>query len=265
MTVLHPARAKCAALFGAVVLLAFCAGTFAEDRLVKIDTRPGVSVSFWYMKRPDASATVVLLPGGAGGIGMKNGVPRSNNFLVRSRDFFAANGFNVAVVGKPTDKEDMDYAFRISRPHLEDLGRLVAYLKQDARLPVWLVGTSRGTISATAAAIDFGDRELAGIVLTSSVTRYDKTGAVPTQALEKIHIPVLVMHHENDACSICRPQDVPYIMKGLKHAPIKKQLLVNGGAGARGDPCEAQHWHGYIGMEQEAVNLISAWIKQPQP
>src|SRR5581483_6933476 len=102
------------------------------------------------------------------------------------------------------DKEDMDYAFRISRPHLEDLGRLVAYLKQDARLPVWLVGTSRGTISATAAAIDFGDRELAGIVLTSSVTRYDKTGAVPTQALEKIHIPVLVMHHENDACSICR-------------------------------------------------------------
>lgn len=79
MTVFLPARAKCAALFGGAVLLAFCAGTFAEDRLVKIDTRPGVSVSFWYMKRPDASATVVLLPGGAGGA---VGTPRSRTAVL---------------------------------------------------------------------------------------------------------------------------------------------------------------------------------------
>lgn len=253
-----------AALLG-IVLQPACTAVAANDKLVKVDTRPGVSVSFWYMKRPGASATVVLLPGGAGGIGYKDGVPTSNNFLTRSRDLFAAKGFNVAVVGKPTDTEDLDFNFRVSRRHMEDLRKVVTYLKQDTRSPIWIIGTSMGTISATAAAIDFGSDELAGIVLTSSITRFDKTGAVPRQQLDRIRIPVLVMHHAQDACAICRPHEVPYILKGLTQAPIKKQIMVEGGSGVRGDPCGALHWHGYIGMEQEAVDLISDWIKKPQP
>ncbi|MEK7341033.1 MAG: hypothetical protein AABZ69_02320, partial [Candidatus Binatota bacterium] len=44
-----------------------------------------------YMKRDGARATVVLLMGGGGGIGLKGGVPRSQNFLVRSREHFAAS------------------------------------------------------------------------------------------------------------------------------------------------------------------------------
>lgn len=256
-------RAAIIAMLGLALHPAWAAFA-AGDKLVKIDTRPGVTVSFWYMKRPGASATVVLLPGGAGGIGFKDGAPQSNNFLTRSRDLFAANGFNVAVVGKPTDTEDLDFNFRISRQHMEDLSKVVTYLKQDTRSPIWLIGTSMGTISAAAAAIDFGSDQLAGIVLTSSITRFDKTGAVPRQPLERIRIPVLVMHHEQDACSICRPHEVPYIMKGLTQAPIKKQIMVKGGSGAHGDPCGALHWHGYIGMEQEAVHLISDWIKKPQ-
>lgn len=252
------------ALPAAVLLAALVAPAYAVDRLVKINTRPGVTVSFWYMPRVGASATVVLLPGGAGGIGFKGGVPTSDNFLTRSRDLFAANGFNVVVVGKPTDTEDLDFDFRVSSKHMEDLKKVVAYLKQDMHFPVWLVGTSMGTISAAAAAIDFGNDSLAGIVLTSSITRFDKIGAVPRQHLERIRIPVLVMHHEKDACSVCRPHEVSYILKGLTQAPIKKQLMVKGGGGEHGDPCGALHWHGYIGMEQEAVNLISDWIKKPQ-
>lgn len=234
-------------------------------RVVKLDTRPDVSVAFWYAKRPDAVATVVLLTGGAGGIGLKNGVPTSSNFLVRSRELFRSHGFNVAVVGKPSDVKDLDPAFRISRAHMDDLRKVVDYLKQDAHVPVWLVGTSMGTISATAAAIDFGDANLGGIVLTSSVTRFNTTGAVPRQKLEDIHVPVLVMHHEKDRCDACRPYEVSYIMKGLKNAPVTKSIFVNGGADPRGDVCEPLHWHGYIGMESEAVALIADWIKKPAP
>ena len=112
--------------------------------------------------------------------------------------------------------------------------------------------------------IGFGNNELAGIVLTSSVTNFNRVGAVPTQRLEDIRIPVLVMHHEKDGCNICRPHEVPLILNGLKNAPVKKLIMVNGGAGAQGDPCEAFDWHGYIGMEQEAVDLISAWIRHPR-
>jgi hypothetical protein len=235
----------------------------ADDRLVKLDTRPGVSVAVYYMKQEGSKATVALLPGGSGSIGMKNGVPASNNFLVRSRDFFAANGLNVALVDRPSDNDNLDYVDRVSPEHIEDLRRVAVFLKKDAGLPVWLVGTSRGTISATAAAIAFGNEELAGIVLTSSVTSNRKTGAVPYQKLDRIRIPVLVLHHEYDACKLCVPRDVSLITRGLQNVPVKKEILVKGGANPRGDPCEGSHWHGFIGMEKEAVGIISDWIRKP--
>ena len=71
------------------------------------------------------------------------------------------------------------------------------------------------------------------------------------------------MHHEQDACNVCRPHEAPAIVKGLKNAPVKKLVMVNGGANPQGDPCEAQHYHGYIGMEKEAVGIITDWIKNP--
>lgn len=236
----------------------------AEDKLIKLDTRPGVSVSVYTMKRDGAPATVVLLPGGGGGIGLRDDVPTSKNFLVRSRDHFAAHGFNVAVVSRPTDKE-LDYEFRVSPAHIEDLRQVVEYLKTDTGLPVWLVGTSRGTVSAAAAAITFGNEKLAGLALTSSVTSNKRTGAVPEQKLEAIRIPVLVLHHEKDACSVTFPRGARWIIDGLKNTPVKRLVMVSGGAGASGDPCEPLHWHGFIGMEKEAVGLIADWIKNPKP
>ena len=237
----------------------------SENQLLNVDTRPGASVQIYYMKSDAAKATVVLLPGGAGGLGVKDETPTSSNFLIRSRELFAAHGFNVAAVGKPSDREDLDFSYRVSANHIEDLRHVVSFLKRDAGLPVWLVGTSRGSISAAAAAIAFGNEELAGMVLTSSVTSIQKPGAVPYQALEAIRIPVLILHHERDACSASSPQEVARITRGLKNAPVKKEVFVNGGGSPTGDPCEALHWHGFIGMESDAVAIIAEWIKSPRP
>jgi RNase H-fold protein (predicted Holliday junction resolvase) len=248
-----------------ITLALYSSAAFADDKLVNLDTRPEVSVAVYTMKREDASATIVLLPGGEGNINIKKGVPASNNFLVRSREYFAAHGFTVVVVGNPTDVADMDYSFRTSRQHVEDLLKVVEFLKKDSDLPIWLVGTSRGTISATAAAIAFGNKELAGIVLTSSVTGNKKLQGIAAQGLDTIKIPVLVMHHVKDSCNACNPNEVSKIVAGLKNAPVKKQIMVDGGGEPKGDPCGAKHWHGYIGMEKEAVRIISDWIKNPNP
>ena len=250
---------------GLTLLIGHSAAFAAENSPVKIAPRPGVSLLFYYMKQEGASASVVLLTGGAGGIGLKDGVPTSNNFLIRSRDHFAGHKFNIAVVGRPSDIQDLDYPSRISAEHVEDLRRVVSYLKKDTALPVLLVGTSRGSVSATAAAIAFGNQELAGIVLTASVTNASKAGAVPQQRLDAVRIPVLVLHHQYDACWVCRPREVPRIISGLKNAPVKKLVMVDGGGDPRGDPCEALHWHGFIGMEKEAVDIIGDWIKNPGP
>ena len=42
---------------------------FAADIFIRLDTRPDIKVPVFYMKRDTATATVILLPGGAGGFG----------------------------------------------------------------------------------------------------------------------------------------------------------------------------------------------------
>lgn len=247
----------------ALLLLAFTSLPLAAaDRLVGVDTRPGVRVAYWLMERPGATATVMLLPGGEGGIGMKHGVPTSENFLVRSRDLFAAAGYNVAIVGKPSDRGDLDVGFRASADHVADLRRIAAKLRADFGKPVWLVGTSLGTISAAATAIAMEPGEIAGVVLTSSRTA-GKYPTVPGLALARIRVPVLVMHHRDDACPSCNPSEASRITAGLTNSPVKKFILVEGGGGAHGPPCEALHYHGYVGMEKEAVDTITAWMRDP--
>ena len=49
----------------------------------------------------------------------------------------------------------------------------------------------------------------------------------------------------------------------MSNAPVKKLMVVDGGANPTGDECAGQHWHGFIGMEREAINQIADWIKKP--
>jgi len=64
---------------------------------------------------------------------------------------------------------------------------------------------------------------------------------------------------------VCEPRWAGRIEKAMTNAPVKKLLLVEGGGGASGPPCEALHYHGYIGMEAEAVKDITDWIANPTP
>jgi predicted alpha/beta-hydrolase family hydrolase len=140
---------------------------------------------------------------------------------------------------------------------------VLEFVKQKSEAPIWIVGTSRGTVSATAMAIQVQDPAIAGLVLTSSVVKYSTPGAVPTQNLSAIKLPVLVYHHAKDGCKHCQPHEASLIIKGLKNAPIKKLMLVDGGANPTGDVCAGQHWHGFIGMERQAVDDIAKWIEAP--
>lgn len=237
-----------------------------EGQLLRIATREGVVVPVFWVPQATAPATLVLLSGGSGSIGRLNesGWPASGNFLIRSGPLFAAQGFNLAMVAKPSDVEGLDPYLRVGSNHLEDMHQVLLFLKQQSDAPIWLVATSQSTISAAAVAIAERDSGLlAGIVLTSSITSYKIPNAVPKLALDRITVPVLVMHHENDACFACRAYEASHIYDGLKNAPVRKLLLVDGGGEPRGDPCEPYHYHGYIGMEQATVDMITAWVRQP--
>lgn len=232
----------------------------AQGQALDVPTRAGVTTSVWWVPVAGARATVLLFPGGDGGFGrIEDGRATSRNFLVRSVPLFQARGLNVAVFGRPSDKPGLDYADRVAEPHLADIERVLEDLRTRSAAPVWLVGTSRGTVSATAAAIRLQGR-VAGLVLSSSVVSPRRTGAVPTQDLAALRRPVLVVHHAQDACPICAPADVPAVLRGLTQVADKRLWLVQGGGPPEGDPCSALHWHGFVGQEALVVGTIADWI-----
>ena len=237
----------------------------AQERMLQLDLgRGGARLPLSVTPQPQALATLILLPGGDSGSGkIIDGKPTSGNFLSRSRELFAAQNFNVIVVYRASDLSGLDYGYRIGQEHIGELQQVVAYAKAEFGKPVWLIGTSRGTVSATAATIALGAGAVQGLVLTSSVTGR-RTGAIGSQDIASIKVPTLVVHHRNDACRVCVPAEAARIPARLTSAPVKKFILVEGGSDPQGDPCEARHWHGYINYEQETVKLIADWIRDPQ-
>ena len=232
---------------------------------VRVDSsRPDVLINVFWHPAEHARATVLMFPGGGGGFGkVQTGWPGSENFLVRTAPLWVKEGFNVAIFGRPSDMEQLSPEARTSDAHLEDIQATLNWIKKQSAAPVWIVGTSMGTISTTAALVKLSDPQVAGGVLTSSIVNFKIPGAVPKQALGDIKLPVLIYHHQDDGCKHCQPHEVPNILSGLKNAPVKKLMMVSGGANPTGPVCDALHWHGFIGMEPRAVADITAWMTQP--
>jgi dienelactone hydrolase len=236
-------------------------------RVVDIPTRAGVTQRFVYLAPKDAVAAVVLFAGGNGGLQIQPDgkiAALYGNFLVRSRQRFVEQGFAVAVVDAPSDRQAPPWlgSFRQTPEHVADVKAVIAWLRAQANIPVWLIGTSRGTQSvayvATELPRDSGGPD--GMVLASSILQDRNGRPVPMMPLEKIAIPVLVVHHQEDSCSLCPYADVPNLMSKLAATP-KKELIAFTGGDSRGDPCEAMAHHGYNGQEADVVAKIAAWIK----
>ncbi len=252
---------------GLLFLLGMLSSAFGQvtQKVVDLPTRPGVTQRMLVLAAPNPKAAVVLFAGGHGGlqlaadgtIGWGKG-----NFLVRSRQMFAEQGLTVVVLDAPSDRQSSPFlsGFRQKPEHAADVKAVIAWLRESAKVPVWLVGTSRGTQSVGYVATELARNDGPdGIVLTSSILRDDKGRAVPAMPLERIRIPVLVVHHEQDGCALCPFADVAALMAKLATTP-RSQLLAFKGGEDRGDPCEAFAHHGYNGLERDVVQQIAAWI-----
>lgn len=250
-------------IFIALFLLLTVFNTQAEEGMLKLDvSRSGAYLPLYVMSNPNALATLILLPGGDAGTGnIVDGKPSSGNFLVRSKEYFFNERFNVVVMFRASDLTKLDYSYRV-KEHVAEIAKVINFSKERFGKPVWLVGTSRGTVSGTAAAIALGHKEVQGLVLTASVTN-KVVGAIKTQSIGDLQMPVLVVHHKNDACRICVPYEASRITSELKSAPVKRFVMIEGGSDPEGDPCAAKHWHGFINYEKETVKIMTDWIKNP--
>ena len=249
-------------------LCALVASAWAQTgpKVVDIPTRPGVSQRLLVLSPPDPKAVVLLFAGGHGGLQIApDGTLQwgKGNFLVRSRQLFADQGLVAALIDAPSDRQSPPFlgGFRQKPEHAADVRAAIAWLRENnARLPVWLIGTSRGTQSVAYVATELAGPEAPdGIVLSSTILTDDKGRPVPAMPLGKIRIPVLVVHHEQDGCAHCSFAEIPALMSKLGNAP-KKQLLSFRGGENQGDACEAFAYHGFNGLEREVVRQTAAWL-----
>ena len=252
---------------GALLLAVLVHGANAQaaERVVDIPTRPGVTQRLLILAPQDPKATVILFAGGHGGLQVApNGSLKwgEGNFLVRTRQLFADQGLLVVVVDAPSDRQSAPFlgGFRQKPEHAADIKAVIAWARGQATVPVWLVGTSRGTQSAAFIATALEKTEGPdGLVLTSTILSDDKGRPVPAMPLGKVRIPVLVVHHEQDGCIHCAFSDIPALMGKLGEAP-RKQLWSFTGGENRGDPCEARAYHGFNGLERDVVAQTVGWI-----
>lgn len=148
-----------------VAILAISSSLFAADEMVTIPTRQGITQSF-VLTTPDSvspDVVLILFPGAQGKINLRreNGQIKfgESNFLVRERQRFVDLGAATAAIDVPSDnRSGMDDGFRMGQKHATDIGFVIDDLK--SRWPtahVFLVGTSRGTISASSVAYRLKD------------------------------------------------------------------------------------------------------------
>lgn len=245
-----------------------------EDEYVSLPTRPGVSVPLAVTAPEHPRGVVVLLAGSKGLVGITDdgghaALRNGGNFLVRSRALFAAQGLVAIVVDTPSDQpEGMSASFRLSPQHVDDLRRVAAYARQRFGLAPWLVGTSMGTFSAAHATVNIPPDELGGVALTSTITHGASRWALPAGYgngvlgvdLAAIRVPALVARHQNDGCAFSPPEGGTRVLNALTAAPRKTLLTFAGGDAARSKACEAFAPHGYLGVEEQAVAGMAAFI-----
>lgn len=239
----------------------------AED-IVILPTRGEVTQSY-LLSAPEAGkarAVAILFPGGAGKTDLERETARAlldrGNFLVRTRRLFSGTGVAAAVMDAPSDQSGgMDDRFRLGAAHAEDIEKVVADLKKRyPGLPVYLVGTSRGTVSAAAAGARIG-KAVDGVVLTATLFLANRRQpGLSGFDFASIAAPLLLVHHVEDDCDV-----TPY--SGAKRLADRYPLVsVSGGPPPQSKPCEAMSAHGFLGREAGTVDAIARWmLKQPHP
>ncbi len=245
-------------VFQLAVGVSFLMSAANAEEMIKLETRPGVTVDILYQKAENPAAHLILFEGGPG-------VFRDLKyplFLVGTRKVFGGRGFSVAAVNPPSDRNgDMRGGgkFRESSDHLQDIEAVIKWLKKKTDKPVWLIGVSLGTQSV--AWIGSATKEpLGGLVFAASKTRGRGTSIIDME-LDEIKVPTLLVHHEDDKCFGTPPSGTKSILKGLENSPKAEIKLFEGGQVDGKSPCGPGSHHIFNGMQDEVANYISEFIK----
>ena len=221
-------------------------------------------------------AVVMLFAGGNGNTGIQGNdstgqvTNAGNNFLVRSAQLFAEHGYLAVTIDRPSDTisftNDQFDQYRVSPSHAHDIVAVlkeVNFLYGTGHLDLFLAGTSRGAISIVA-------QNMLGIgsMLSSPVTSaggsgqslwVGSTSTNPRLVPDFMTVPAHVLAHMDDGCVVSTPANSQLLHNDFLAAGVGSALdILNGGYVINPDPCQATTFHGFLGIENAAVQEISA-------
>ncbi|HXX37451.1 MAG TPA: alpha/beta hydrolase [bacterium] len=215
-------------------------------------------------------AALILFSGGDGVLKIeRNGkIDQPGNFLVRTRQRWVEKGFAVVIPDTTSDHPEGLFGVRLTSAYADTVSKVVDFAHAQTKAAVWLVGTSQGTNAAANAGTVLTHGEIAGLVLTSTLTRPGPRPELKENVfdanLKAIVVPTLIVANTDDKCNLTPPSDVSKLKAALTQAKTVDVVTVSGGAPPRSQPCEALSPHGFYGIEAQVVDQISTWIMQHQ-
>jgi hypothetical protein len=182
----------------------------------------------------------------------------AGNFLVRARRHLVSTDIAVATLDCPSDEfSNCGDNYRDSDKHVNDvlaqIDALKAIVGKDVKVAV--IGTSYGTVSSELLAKKL-DGEIDAAIHTASFTAPSSGHGLPLWNLDlsKIKTRQLLVHHQNDPCSLTKFDP---LKKYQGHIPM---LLVKGVENPHGNACDAFTQHGFVGREVQVMTRIGEWL-----
>jgi hypothetical protein len=186
------------------------------------------------------------------------------NHLVRTRAAYAAAGYAVFVPDIASDQRGTR-GYPFTADYANDVTAVIAEARKVAR-PVAIVGTSRGALPVVAVFAKQSAVLPDAAVISSGVLMGNEGGQGSASTLGdagRVKVPVLLLRHRLDSCRASSPADADRFKALLTGAP-KVDIVTLEGGGPRSttaDPCGASHYHGFSGIDDQAVAATVQWLR----
>jgi len=254
------------AILLALLLAATALPAWAAESVLTLTPRPGVTLRV-LVDRPAAPVgSVVLMAGGDGALDLDAqgniGSGLKGNHLVRTRADYVKAGYAVFVPDIASDQRGTR-GYRSTNDYANDVAMVIAEARKVAP-PVAIVGTSRGALAVAAVFT----KQLAvrpdAAVISSGVLLGNNGGSASTMGdMSRINVPVMLLRHRLDSCRESAPADADRFKAMLTGAPKVDIVTLDGGGprGSTADPCGAAHYHGFYGIDDQAVAATVQWLR----
>lgn len=239
----------------------------AAESVLTLTPRPGVSLRVLADRPAAPVGSVVLMAGGDGALDLDAqgniGSALKGNHLVRTRADYAKAGYAVFVPDVASDQRGTR-GYRFGSDYASDVALVIAEARKGAP-PVAIVGTSRGALSVAAVFTRQSAVRPDAAVISSGVLMGTESGGSASAMgdMSRINVPVMLLRHRLDSCRVTPPADADRFKAMLTGAPKVDIVTLDGGSprGSTADPCGAAHYHGFNGIDDQAVAATVQWLR----